>query len=190
MVKNNISSEELDAFLGPAKTDGLLALNEISLSKDAVILDVGTGVGVSAIFLALNGFKVITGEPETDNSVYAKMDWESNAKRFGVIESINFQAFNATQMPFQNNSFDAVVFFGSLHHIDEKMRKYSIEEGLRVCKERGSILFFEPTAETILKIRHKFPKHPLAANPKNYLNTGIDIKHIQGEMMDVYIAKT
>lgn len=188
-MKNNISSKELEAFLGPAKTDGLLALNEVSLSKDAVILDVGTGVGISAIFLALNGFKVITGEPKTDNSVYAKMDWESNAKRFGVSKSISFQAFNAAQMPFQNDSFDAVVFFGTLHHIDEKMRTYAIEEGLRVCKERGSILFFEPTADTILKIRHKFPEHPLAANPKNYLNTERDIKHIKGEMMDVYIVK-
>ncbi|MEM9076860.1 MAG: methyltransferase domain-containing protein [Bacteroidota bacterium] len=187
-MKNNVSKKELDEFLGPANTDGLLALKKLNLPKNSTILDVGTGIGISPIFLALNGYKVVTGEPETDNSVYAKMDWEANAERFGVKDSISFRAFDASGMPFETNSFDAVVFFGTLHHIDESQRKYVITEGIRVCKFCGYLVFFEPTDEMIVKIKKKFPDHPMAANPLNSFEFQ-SIEHIQGKMMNIYLIQ-
>ena len=189
-IKNNISHQELKDFLGPATTDGLLALNELNLPPDSLVLDVGTGVGISAIFLALNGCKVLTGEPETDASIYAKMDWETNAERFGVKDFISFQSFDAAEMPFDDNSFDAVVFFGTLHHIDEKMRKSSVENSFKVCKNSGFVIFFEPNEQTIVKIRKKFPEHPLAANPIQYLKGETRSKKIKGEMMGIFIIET
>lgn len=36
------------------------------LDMDSKILDVGTGFGIMAIILALNGYDVLTGEPEED----------------------------------------------------------------------------------------------------------------------------
>ena len=187
-MKNNISEKEWNEFLGPANTDGLLALKELNLPENSTILDVGTGAGISAIFLAINGYRVVTGEPETDNSDYAKMDWEANAEKFGVQDAIKYKAFDATKMAFEKNHFDAVVFFGTLHHIDEEHRKSAIIEAIRVCKERGWVIFFEPTTEMITKIRNKFPDHPVAANPSNYIKSK-GVKHITGEMMDIYLLK-
>ena len=50
--------------------DGVI--KELNLPSDAKILDIGTGHGVMSIILALNGFKVITGEPEGDHFA----DWK------------------------------------------------------------------------------------------------------------------
>jgi hypothetical protein len=47
------------------------------------ILDVGTGNGNFAIYLASQGFQVLTGEPSTDRSHYAGRDWALNAKKAG-----------------------------------------------------------------------------------------------------------
>jgi len=52
-----------------------MILQDQKLPKDAKILDIGTGIGNLAIMLALNGYKVVTGEPEDDDSTYAKQDW-------------------------------------------------------------------------------------------------------------------
>src|SRR6202008_504032 len=68
--------------------DGVRALNELGLPPDAAILDVGTGNGNFAIYLASQGFQVLTGEPSTDRSHYAGRDWALNAKKAGVLDKI------------------------------------------------------------------------------------------------------
>ena len=41
-------------------------IKKLELNNDCKILDIGTGIGVMSTLLALNGFNVITGEPEVD----------------------------------------------------------------------------------------------------------------------------
>jgi 16S rRNA A1518/A1519 N6-dimethyltransferase RsmA/KsgA/DIM1 with predicted DNA glycosylase/AP lyase activity len=75
-------------------------IEELRLPKNARILDIGKGLGNMAIVLALNGYRVLTGEPEADDSVYAKQDWLANARKAGVDHLIEFQSFEAKSMPF------------------------------------------------------------------------------------------
>ncbi|MFX1237770.1 MAG: hypothetical protein ACFFAS_05585 [Promethearchaeota archaeon] len=43
-----------------------------------------------AITLALNGYNVLTGEPESDHSEYAKQDWLKSAQIIDVDKKNRF----------------------------------------------------------------------------------------------------
>src|SRR4051812_22546040 len=102
---NSMDRETVSKVLGPrfeiVAGDGGLALRELGLPAGAAVLDVGTGAGNFAIFLALQGYRVVTGEPGTDTSRYAGQDWASNAENVGVRDRIRFEPFDAGNMPFE-----------------------------------------------------------------------------------------
>ena len=189
-----MDTEAIGKILGPGfeavSRDGTLALREIGLTADAAILDVGTGKGNFAIYLASQGHRVLTGEPSADKSPYAGRDWALNAEKAGVLDRIRFEAFDASKLPFESEAFDAVFFFGVLHHIDENVRSEVFSEALRVSKENGVVVFFEPRTAMLEKIWTEDPDHPLAANPSQYLpNDRIRGLRIEGSLMDIYIYR-
>jgi SAM-dependent methyltransferase len=162
--------------------DGARALNE--LAPEAAIQDIGTGNGNFAIY------RVLTGEPMTDRSHYAGKDWALNAKKAGILDKIRFEAFDASQLPFESEVFDAVFFFGVLHHVSEHLRGDVFREALRVSKQNGAVVFFEPRMETLQIFWVDDPDHPLAANPSNYLpDASICEYRIEGSFMDIFIYK-
>ena len=170
--------------------DGAIALQALGLPKDAAILDVGTGEGKFAAYLALQGYDVLTGEPSSDTSHYAGQDWARNAEKVGVREKIRFEAFDAGKMPFQSATFDAVFFFGVLHHVDEAARTAVVKEALRVSKGPGAVVFFEPREELLEKIWASDPEHPLPANPSDYLaGQPVREQHFEGTLMDIVICR-
>ncbi len=189
-----MDTKAISEILGPqfqaVAEDGARALQELGLPLDAAILDVGTGKGNFAIFLASQGYQVLTGEPGTDRSHYAGRDWALNAKKAGVLERIRFEAFDAASFPFDSAAFDAVFFFGVLHHIDEPVRNEVFRESLRVSKANGVIVFFEPRRKMLESIWVDDPDHPLAVNPSNYLpRQAIREQRIEGSLMDIYIYR-
>ena len=170
--------------------DGARALKELSLPPDAEILDVGTGSGKFAIWLATQGFRVLTGEPETDTTHYAGKDWAANAEEAGVRDKIRFEHFDASDMPFESGSFDAVFFFGVLHHVAEGVRGDVFREALRVIRKDGGVVFFEPRKALLEKMWENDPGHPHAADPSRYLpDTGIQERRIEGSRMEIYIYR-
>jgi len=193
-----MDTNAISRVLGPrfdiVSGDGARALKEIALPADAAILDVGTGNGNFAIYLASQGYRVLTGEPSADKSHYAGRDWALNAKKAGVLDKIRFEALDASKLPFESEAFDAVFFFGVLHHIDESVRCAVFREALRVSKQNGAVIFFEPRKEMLETLWLDDPGHPLAANPSNYLpdqktEDRIESSLIEGSFMDIFIYR-
>ncbi|PPQ32306.1 class I SAM-dependent methyltransferase [Rhodopila globiformis] len=183
--------QEAAAHLGPmfehVAADGQLALEQLHLPAGAAVLDVGTGAGNFAIFLAMQGLDVLTGEPETDTTQYARKDWAANAAAVGVAERIRFQPFNASRMPFEDGRFAAVFFFGVLHHVDEHERRDVFSEALRVVKPGGSVVFFEPTRETLEQLWVRDPGHPRAAEPSDCKGDAkVEETTLKGRRMTIY----
>jgi 2-polyprenyl-3-methyl-5-hydroxy-6-metoxy-1,4-benzoquinol methylase len=184
------ATQHLGPHFGAIAADIQTALAELRLPPGAELLDVGTGEGKSAITLALNGFRVLTGEPDTDTTHYANKDWQSAATAMGVASRINFQSFNAAAMPFASGRFAAVVFFGVLHHIAASERAAVFAQALRVTAPGGAVVFFEPHAETLAKIRVTDPTHPEAANPAEYQgNLRVRETRLAGQRMDIFLYR-
>ena len=189
-MSGNDIADILGERFGVVARHGALALEKLDLAADAAVLDVGTGAGNFAIYLAAEGFQVLTGEPSTDETHYAGQDWANNAEKAGVRDKIRFEAFDASDMPFPPEMFDGVFFFGVLHHVEEKLRGDVFREALRVVKDEGAVVFFEPRDDMIEVIRTEDPEHPEAANPAEYLGEAeVREEKLTGDFMDIYIYR-
>ena len=142
------AAEILGDHFAMISRDANRILEHLDLPTESKVLDVGTGMGWFAIVLALNGFTVLTGEPGSDDSIYAKQDWQGNAQKVGVADRISFQAFSASDLPFDDAAFDAIFFFGVLHHVEEELRTQVLKEAFRTVTPEGVVAFIEPTKQT------------------------------------------
>ncbi|WDP92716.1 MAG: class I SAM-dependent methyltransferase [Desulfobacter sp.] len=163
-------------------------IKELHLPKPAEILEVGTGMGSLSITLALNGYKVITGEPGDDDTIYANQNWRQNAEKVQVDHLIEFHPFNANDIPYDDHTFDAIFCQGTLHHIEESQRIKVIQEFIRTAKSNGVLCFFEPNQKSIEMIRKSDASHPDAADPNRYTtDCNLVSQKIEGLNFDAFI---
>lgn len=168
-----------DDTLGPV-------IQLLDIDKEAKILDVGTGQGRMALSLALNGYTVLTGEPENDFSEYAKQDWLNSAKKVNVDHLITFKAFNAEKMPFGENEFDAVFMMGALHHVNDK--HLVMNECIRILKPGRILCIIEPSDKGMEIIKKRRMNHPKSVDPREFIK-GLPLEIIKKYMFNAFIFK-
>ena len=157
-------------------------VESLKLKKDAKILDVGTGRGSMAIILALQGYNVITGEPEEDDWA----DWQESAQKVNVFNKITFKHFNAEELPFEKGLFDAVFIYGSFHHITGKYTAF--KEFKRVINQNGVVVIIESTAKGIEQVRQTHGSHPDAINTLEFSKDSLmKVEIRESELVNAFI---
>ena len=117
----------------------------LSLRGDERVLDVGCGHGLMLLGAAKKlttgraiGIDLWQNEDQAGNSREATLE---NAALEGVKERVELHNGDARQMPFEKESFDAIVSSWALHNIyDAAGRRQALEEIVRVLKPAGRVL--------------------------------------------------
>lgn len=149
------------------------------------ILDIGSGNGISAVAFALEGYDVVTIEPDTSDTVGAgairKLKTHYNLTNLEVYEAY------AEELQLPNESFDIVYARQCMHHAYD-LEKF-VAEASRVTKKNGlfitirdHVIFNEKDKEWFLENHplQKFYGGENAFTPIEYkttiLNAGLKIE--------------
>src|SRR5258707_4175142 len=130
------------ATLDQFHTRGLAGTVELAklagIATDMLVLDVGSGVGGPARFLAATYGCQVTGidlsEPFVDAARYL-------TKRTGQSEQVSFETANALKLPFDDGHFDVVLLQHVAMNISDRARLYL--EIRRVLKSGGRFATFD-----------------------------------------------
>jgi sarcosine/dimethylglycine N-methyltransferase len=139
--EQRLTPEQL-ATLDQFHTRGLAATVELAKSAgvapDMSVLDVGSGVGGSARFLAATYGCRVTGvdlsEPFVDAARYL-------TERTGQSERVSFETASALELPFSHNRFDVVLLQHVAMNISDRARLY--REIRRVLKSNGRFATYD-----------------------------------------------
>lgn len=107
--------------------------------KNKKILDLGCGIGDTAVYFALQGAEVY-GVDVSPNMIKTATDL---ARQYNIVNKCSFSVGVAEKLNFDDNSFDFVFGNGVLHHTDLEP---TIKEVYRVLKKNGKAAFIEPLA--------------------------------------------
>lgn len=107
--------------------------------KGQRILDVGCGSGGLVRFMTREGARV-TGLDNSENQLT-----RANAAVSAGDE--DYVSGVGQDLPFEDGTFDAVVFFNSLHHVPTSVQAAALREALRILKPAGEVYILEPVAE-------------------------------------------
>jgi sarcosine/dimethylglycine N-methyltransferase len=130
------------AGLDQFHTRGLAATDELAkfagITADMSVLDVGSGLGGPARFIAGTYGCQVTGvdlsEPFVDAARYL-------TERTGQSERVSFETASALELPFDNGQFDVVLLQHVAMNISDRARHY--REIRRVLKSSGRFAIYD-----------------------------------------------
>ena len=138
----SVTIEELDViaqFEGPTTPEYRKVKTSLGEIENKKILNIGSGLGEEAVYLALSGANVVA----IDISLEMLEITKKLAKRYRVDGKIQCIKMSVEKMSFKDNSFDAVVGCNVLHHVNIKKTAREVK---RVLKPKGIAVFAEPLA--------------------------------------------
>ncbi len=104
-----------------------------------VVLDVACGNGYGSSYLMSKGARRVIGGDMAQEAI-------AQAKEYYRKDGIEFILLDATRLPYQDDSFDAVVSFETIEHIAEYEKFLS--ECRRVLRDGGTFICSTPNVQT------------------------------------------
>ena len=117
----------------------LLAADILKYRSEGSLLDVGTGPGY--LLVKLHGLCPALRLTGLDASPAMVSEAGKNLKRVGLSDSIRVLEGFAQALPFEDESFDAVVSTGSIHHWKDPIG--GLNEVYRVMRKGGHALMYD-----------------------------------------------
>jgi SAM-dependent methyltransferase len=121
-----------------------LELLDLDLSKKQTILDISSPK-LLAFYLAINGYDILA----TDLEDYFVHDFDVFAQKFNV--PIKTECFDATAIPYQDNSFDRIFSVSVFEHIPDLGDVDAVKEVARVLRPGGVFVMTLPAYKNYLE---------------------------------------
>ena len=118
--------------------------------KNKIVLDVACGTGYGSDYLIKNGAKKVIGVDISDDAInYVKNAYEK--------QNLIFMQGSATNLPFQDESFDIIVSFETIEHLKE-YEKFLI--GCRMVLKDGGLFICSTPNKRISSPHTEKPLNP------------------------------
>ena len=119
-------------------------LKKLDLLPGSKVLEIASGSGGPALFIAKETGAHITGLDINENGV---QNANKMAKDLNLDKQVQFIHGNASEpLPFKDQSFDYVISMDSMNHINHRL--YVLKEWYRVLKQGGKIMYTDTTVVT------------------------------------------
>ncbi len=126
------------SFITPRYLDELI--HETGIGAETYALDIGSGVGGPAVYMANKTRCRLTGIDVSDVGVETANKLAGGA---GLSERVNFVLGDAMDMPFPDNSFDIAISINVMNVFKDKEGLF--QHVLRVLKPKGLFAFLSGT---------------------------------------------
>lgn len=114
-------------------------LDQVIKLSGKSVLEVGCGAGNYTRQLADVCASIFAIDPNPDAI--------QSARQQVLNKNVTFQVMSAEDLRGIHNKFDVVIFTLSLHHVPIPLMTKAIDEGVRVVKPRGNLVFLEPAED-------------------------------------------
>ncbi|MBY0462750.1 MAG: class I SAM-dependent methyltransferase [Alphaproteobacteria bacterium] len=132
LVNNSVNFSGLTVdFFTQGKADFFNHL--LKDKKEHVVLDIGCGVGDLHSYLAQKGRKISGVDVSAESIKIAKNTNKGNI----------YSVYDGEKLPFDDNTFDAVLTTCVMHHVPPAQWQRFIDEMVRVTKKEGTLAIFE-----------------------------------------------
>lgn len=116
----------------------------LRISPNGNVLEIATGSGGPAVFMARETGCLLTGIDINENGI---INARKLAKEHGLTDKILFlQADASDPLPFPDESFEVVLSIDSINHLKDRLKV--LKEFKRVLKTGGQLLYTDPIIVT------------------------------------------